>query len=93
MSKEMRKYIDTFKERLTESENLNISDVSRSQICINIPKGIKSHMDKLGIPENNQSQLFKEYIDFLLGVNYGMEDDGFMSWTQEEDNYIDFMEI
>ena len=30
MSKEMRKYIDTFKQRLTESENLNISDVRRS---------------------------------------------------------------
>lgn len=30
MSKEMRKYIDTFKERLTESENLNISDVRSS---------------------------------------------------------------
>jgi hypothetical protein len=29
MSKEMRKYIDTFKERLTESENLNISDVMK----------------------------------------------------------------
>jgi len=27
MSKEMRKYIDTFKQRLTESEKLNISDV------------------------------------------------------------------
>ncbi len=31
MSKEMRKHIDTFKQRLTESENLNISDVSDSQ--------------------------------------------------------------
>ena len=30
MSKEMRKYIDTFKQRLTESENLNISDVRSS---------------------------------------------------------------
>ena len=30
MSKEMRKYIDTFKQRLTESENLNISDVRQS---------------------------------------------------------------
>ena len=29
MSKEMRKYIDTFKERLTESENLDISDVMK----------------------------------------------------------------
>ena len=31
MSKEMRKYIDTFNQRLTESENFNISDVSESQ--------------------------------------------------------------
>ena len=26
MSKEMRKYIDTFKQKLTESKNLNITD-------------------------------------------------------------------
>ena len=32
MSKEMRKYIDTFKQRLTESENFNISDVRSSKI-------------------------------------------------------------
>ena len=32
MSKEMRKYIDTFKERLTESENLDISDVRSSKL-------------------------------------------------------------
>ena len=31
MCKEMRKYIDTFKERLTESEKLNISDVRSSK--------------------------------------------------------------
>ena len=31
MEHEMRKYIDTFKQRLTESENLNISDVSSSK--------------------------------------------------------------
>ena len=28
----MRKYIDTFKQKLTESENLNISDVSDSEL-------------------------------------------------------------
>jgi hypothetical protein len=28
MEHEMRKYIDTFKQKLTESENLNISDVN-----------------------------------------------------------------
>lgn len=51
MSKEMRKYIDTFKQKLTESENLNISDVSDSdfiehdledengnKFCVNLPK-------------------------------------------------------
>jgi len=31
MSKEMRKYMDTFKQKLTESENLDISDVSDSE--------------------------------------------------------------
>jgi hypothetical protein len=34
MSKEMRKYIDTFKQRLTESEKLNISDVMVSTFKI-----------------------------------------------------------
>jgi len=68
------------------------TDVSRSQISINIPKGIISHMDTLGIPEHNQPQLFKEYIDFLLSVNVGMEVDTFMSWTDEEDNIVDFMD-
>ena len=51
MSKEMRKYIDTFRQKLTESENLNISDVSDSdfiehdledengnKFCVNLPK-------------------------------------------------------
>ena len=32
MSVEMRKYIESFKQKLTESENLNISDVSGSLI-------------------------------------------------------------
>ena len=34
MEHEMRKYIDTFKQRLTESENFNISDVRRSRLSI-----------------------------------------------------------
>jgi hypothetical protein len=36
MSKEMRKYIDTFKQKLTESENLNKSDVSSSKIIYTV---------------------------------------------------------
>ena len=59
-------------------------------ININIPKGIKECMDRLGIPENNQPRLFKEYVDFLLGVNYGMEVDSFTTWTEESDNVTDF---
>lgn len=46
MSKEMRKYIDTFKERLTESENLNISDVSDSSL--NSIENAKNFLDNLG---------------------------------------------
>ena len=57
-------------------------------ININIPKGIKECMDRLCIPENNQPRLFKEYVDFLLGVNYGMEVDSFTTWTEESDNVL-----
>jgi hypothetical protein len=64
--------------------------MSTRQMCIDIPNGIKLHMDKLGIHENNQSQLFKEYIDFLLGVNYGTAVDEFITWTEQEDNISDF---
>ena len=59
-------------------------------VNINIPNGIKEYMDKLGIPVNNQPQLFKEYVDFLLGVNYRMEVDYFMRWAEEDDNIVDF---
>jgi hypothetical protein len=34
MEHEMRKYIDTFKQKLIESENLNISDVSDSDFLL-----------------------------------------------------------
>jgi hypothetical protein len=86
------KHIKT-QEQLNEAqENLNPSDVSLGQISINIPSGIKSHMDRLGIPQNNHSELFREYIDFLLGVNYGREVDQFTRWTEQEDNIVDFID-
>jgi hypothetical protein len=34
MEHEMRKYIDTFKQKLTESENLNISDVRQRSVYL-----------------------------------------------------------
>jgi len=79
--------------QLNESlENLNPSDVSPSQISINIPSSIKSHMDRLGIPQENQSQLFRDYIHFLLGVDYGTEINSFTRWTGVDDNITDFMD-
>jgi len=36
MEHEMRKYIDTFKQKLTESENLNIFDVRSSKIIYTV---------------------------------------------------------
>ena len=86
------KHLKTSQELNESSENLNPSDVSPDQISINIPSGIKSHMDRLGIPQNNHSELFKEYIDFLLGVNYGTEVDSFTRWTEQEDNIVDFID-
>jgi len=86
------KHLKTSQELNESSENLNPSDVSSGQISINIPSGIKSHMDRLGIPQNNHSELFREYIDFLLGVNYGREVDQFTRWTEQEDNITDFID-
>jgi len=84
------KHLKTSQELNESSENLNPSDVSLGQISINIPSGIKSHMDRLGIPQEYHSELFREYIDFLLGVNYGTEVDQFTRWTEQEDNIVDF---
>jgi len=84
------KHLKTQNQLNESQENLNISDVSPGQISINIPRSIISHMDRLGIPQNNHSELFREYIDFLLGVNYGTEVDSFTRWTEQEDNITDF---
>ena len=86
------KHLKTSQELNESSENLNPSDVSLGQISINIPSGIKSHMDRLGIPQEDHSELFREYIDFLLGVNYGTEVDQFTRWTEQEDNIVDFID-
>jgi uncharacterized tellurite resistance protein B-like protein len=58
MSTEMRKYIDTFKQRISESENLNISDVSNSVFSITeeqlekliekVQNNIKTKLNKKG---------------------------------------------
>ena len=73
MSKEMRKYIDTFKQRLTESENFNISDVMTS-----LPKIRVHYMTELGgkitILELDELLSFmKRFKVLYLGYIFGNE--------------------
>jgi hypothetical protein len=64
MSKEMRKYIDTFKQRVTESENLNISDVSGSKITKPFKSNLKVKYDSsLGMWVINGHSLQRTDVD------------------------------
>lgn len=64
MSKEMRKYIDTFKQRLTESEKLNISDVSRSSY-------LESIMKKMSLSTfTDDVKVEKGYYYYILSNDY-----------------------
>ena len=74
MEHEMRKYIDTFKKKLTESENLNISDVSDSdeiiltkREIINLLRDWEKGMDWY-FEYNNKT---KEILDFIGRWNNG----------------------
>ena len=75
MSKEMRKYIDTFKERLTESENLNISDVRSSDdgsilgstdAFTLVERVLKSYNLKDVQNGKYQDELAREIVNFLV---------------------------
>lgn len=73
MSTEMRKYIDTFKQKLTESENLNISDVSsRFQDYEYMGnRFIQSIMDTGWVlSSEEQNLLFDKYIQSLKENDY-----------------------
>ena len=62
MSNEMRKYIDNFKQKLTESENLNISDVSDSRKKIaDLLNALDSNMKMLREDNSNDN------IEYVLG--------------------------
>jgi hypothetical protein len=83
------KHIRKFNE---SEENLdNETSSSVSDVIIKVPDAIKKHMDELGIPDKNQSEVFEEYIHFLLGTYYGQDLDSFMSWSEESDNIVDYL--
>lgn len=48
-------------------------------------------MDELGIREENQKELFENYINHLLGTDYGVELEGFSVWCEEDDNISDYI--
>jgi len=61
-------------------------DVCNTGIVVKIPNGFKKHMDKLRIPEKNQTKVFEDYIHFLLGTYYGEDVTSFIVWTEQSDN-------
>ncbi len=63
MSTEMRKYIDTFKQRLTESENLNISDVRSSFTLDDLKKAFESGR-RMSWTDINQEEQEPYYYSF-----------------------------
>ena len=84
MSTEMRKYIDTFKERLTESENLNISDVSDSEII----KEEFNPMDGIDNFLNNPTMIALATAWLLMG-KYKV--DNLKSWKNDFFDYCNLM--
>ena len=84
MSTEMRKYIDTFKQRLTESENLNISDVSDSEII----KEEFNPMDGIDNFLNNPIMIALATAWLLMG-KYKV--DNLKSWKNDFLDYCNLM--
>ena len=76
MSTEMRKYIDTFKQRLTESENLNISDVSDS-INLTYPEAFDKYINNKSVigryhdrPLINRYDKWEPYYAYVEGIKF-----------------------
>ena len=73
MSTEMRKYMDTFKQKLTESENLNISDVKNSE-TIDARRIVINCLKMYNLTEveemNYQADLANEIINDLVNAGF-----------------------
>lgn len=73
MSTEMRKYMDTFKQKLTESENLNISDVRNSE-TIDARRIVINCLKMYNLTEveemNYQADLANEIINDLVNAGF-----------------------
>lgn len=69
------------------NENFSDSNI----ITIEIPESIIEHMGEIGISEGNQKEVFENYINHLLGTDYGVELDGFSTWCDDEDNITDYI--
>ena len=72
MEHEMRKYIDTFKQKLTESENLNISDVISSKIIYTV---IPYFSNGYEVKQNDVKSFtdFKKAEEYTWTLNYNFD--------------------
>jgi hypothetical protein len=97
MEHEMRKYINTFKQKLTESENLNISDV-RSSKKLNEGKNSFDYEWGRGVYIGG-SLSFKIYLDKKTnkiiyqypGKGWGSDVEGVMS-NEDIDDLIELLQ-
>ena len=71
MEHEMRKYIDTFKQKLTESENLNISDVSGSFTLDDLKRSFEAgrRMSWTDINQEEQEPYYYSFEEWLDEFN------------------------
>lgn len=95
MEHEMRKYIDTFKQKLTESENLNISDVRQRFIYLLSSDGHRDSvsLDRGSLDIEGLKKLLideqKEYFGYnVIEESIKVEDKGTYGWLLF--NYKDY---
>jgi hypothetical protein len=84
MEHEMRKYIDTFKQKLTESENLNISDVSDSLYQDGSTRNENGLLDKMRKLFNSEKLTTWEYVAFKKMVRSFAKENNFLFDEEKE---------
>jgi hypothetical protein len=84
MEHEMRKYIDTFKQKLTESENLNISDVSDSLYQDGSTRSENGLLDKMRKLFNSEKLTTWEYVAFKKMVRSFAKENNFLFDEEKE---------
>jgi len=62
------------------------------KIIIEIPNDIVKRCKELNISEENIPKVFQAFCYEVLGFNSHWGIDCFLSWSEEEENYFDFIE-